>query len=526
MATLFGGYSTNNWKAHVTVENSVNFDPERNFIFIGVGKGVPFGTNNEPVDGDRAYVRWQNGASSSSAGLRSYRNGTALETQNKLSSPGYEVFMTYYAASGILKFELDAWNSGGTTNVNGVFENTMYIDASSLTFTGDTEAHIFFGGNATATYSDFWVDEVATTVPPSLPQNVYTVIGNMSIEVKWDASIGADSYDVKRAPGGTSDYLTIASGLTDLTYTDTNIETNEIYHYVVAATNQYGASDNSVVATGKGFPYDIIGPASSYPDTNPVGDKGNLFDGDLATFYDTTTAGSWVGVDLGTAQQVLQIDYVLRNWNLSVSYGTNATFEGSNDPEFLTGVEILYTMPATVSTWPTVNSITVTNTTSFRYVRVKGRTSNPDARPMYFMAELNVVTSENIQDTSNGTLYSWLDTYYDVDADFGGDYEAADISDTDMDGLLAWEEYVAGTIPTDANSVLKLTSAESIGGNNFVITWQSVEGKSYSILTNLSLTAGTPGGVAASGIIGVDGETSVTSSLPAASSVFYEIGVQ
>lgn len=49
--------------------------------------------------------------------------------------------------------------------------------------------------------------------------------------------------------------------------------------------------------------------------------------------------------------------------------------------------------------------------------------------------------------TSNGTPYSWLDSFYE-DLVIAGDYEVADVSDTDGDGILAWQEYQAGSDPT------------------------------------------------------------------------------
>ncbi|MDF7805973.1 hypothetical protein P4E94_00890 [Pontiellaceae bacterium B12219] len=119
-------------------------------------------------------------------------------------------------------------------------------------------------------------------------------------------------------------------------------------------------------------------------------------------------------------------------------------------------------------------------------------------------------------ETANGTPIPWLNSY--------GLNAGDDEVDNDGDGLLTWQEYVAGTDPTDDASVLAVTSAESIAGGNFVITWQSVEDRNYSVITNLDLVFGTPG-IAASGIQGQPVETSYTSSVPAASVMFFEIGV-
>jgi len=78
--------------------------------------------------------------------------------------------------------------------------------------------------------------------------------------------------------------------------------------------------------------------------------------------------------------------------------------------------------------------------------------------------------------------FAWLDAYGLVT---GGDYEAAALADTDGDGYAAWQEYVAGTVPTNANSIFLAFIAFS--NNAPVITWSpdlgttrvyTVEGKS------------------------------------------------
>ncbi len=62
--------------------------------------------------------------------------------------------------------------------------------------------------------------------------------------------------------------------------------------------------------------------------------------------------------------------------------------------------------------------------------------------------------------TTHGTPEPWLDQYGLVS---GGNYEAADAGDTDGDGVAAWQEYVAGTTPTNAASVFRATLVQSGG---------------------------------------------------------------
>jgi hypothetical protein len=120
--------------------------------------------------------------------------------------------------------------------------------------------------------------------------------------------------------------------------------------------------------------------------------------------------------------------------------------------------------------------------------------------------------------TSNGTEYPWLDGYY-TGLVTDEDYEAQDITDTDGDGFLAWQEYQLGTDPTNALSLLAITEAAPAAGGEFVVTWQSAVGKNYNILTNTSLTVGS-WGAAASGIPSAGAETSYTTTVGSAVNFF------
>jgi len=60
----------------------------------------------------------------------------------------------------------------------------------------------------------------------------------------------------------------------------------------------------------------------------------------------------------------------------------------------------------------------------------------------------------------------WLDGYYPGT----NSYENAAELDTDRDGFTGWQEYIAGTNPTNGNSFLKILSA-STNGSNFSLTW-------------------------------------------------------
>ena len=391
------------------------------------------------------FVYWQSGNSHSKVSVK--RNGTGVvNTGAWQGDPGYDIWMTYNHMAKTVVFEIDNWNGGRFSGIN-ITTDPVSVDG----FLTDTDKmHIFFGANAKVTWADFDVTEL-TDLPPITPVNVYSVVSNMAVDVKWDLVGGADGYEVKRSSVSGSGYATIGT-TTNSAYVDTTVETNENYYYVVAATNEFGVSDDSAEVTGVGLPYDIISDHVSTYGAGSALDNDNLFDNDISTYYDTTSPnGGWVGLDFGTnnAQQIMVVEYVLRDWYLSVARGTNAVFEGANNADFSDAV-LLHTVPGTVAAYPSINTATITETTPFRYVRLKA----PSDRPLYAFAEVKFYTAEDL--TANGTPTEWLDGYYMIPGTNNGvwlpDYAAADVSDTDGDGLLAWQEYKLGSDPTDANS--------------------------------------------------------------------------
>jgi hypothetical protein len=77
----------------------------------------------------------------------------------------------------------------------------------------------------------------------------------------------------------------------------------------------------------------------------------------------------------------------------------------------------------------------------------------------------DVVISDPLRRTSRGTSHAWIDSYYTT-----GDYEGMDMLDTDGDGMLTWEEFVAGTDPTRAESMFGCASVAKVDGS-FEVMW-------------------------------------------------------
>ena len=85
--------------------------------------------------------------------------------------------------------------------------------------------------------------------------------------------------------------------------------------------------------------------------------------------------------------------------------------------------------------------------------------------------------------SSNGTPHWWLASYGHAD-----NFDAAALLDDDEDGMLNWEEYIAGTIASNDTSLLAVTGLAQPTTNQVVLQWPSVAGRIYSVDRTDALT--------------------------------------
>lgn len=82
--------------------------------------------------------------------------------------------------------------------------------------------------------------------PPQPPLGLSASPTPEQVQLTWMSSLGATSYTVKRSAGANEPYLVIAMYLTDLAYTDSDIQAGKTYHYAITAANTAGESGDSV----------------------------------------------------------------------------------------------------------------------------------------------------------------------------------------------------------------------------------------------------------------------------------------
>jgi PKD domain len=116
--------------------------------------------------------------------------------------------------------------------------------------------------------------------------------------------------------------------------------------------------------------------------------------------------------------------------------------------------------------------------------------------------------------------YAWLQQY-----GFATD-GSADFLDPDQDGMNNYQEWRAGTNPTNAASAL-LLARPAPSGTNLVVTWQSVTNELYYIQRGTNLNAQPAFLPLATNLIGQSGTTSYTDTNAAGPGpFFYRVGVQ
>jgi hypothetical protein len=104
---------------------------------------------------------------------------------------------------------------------------------------------------------------------------------------------------------------------------------------------------------------------------------------------------------------------------------------------------------------------------------------------------------------------------------------SADFQDPDADGMNNWQESIAGTVPTNAASVLTMLLPVSADSSNRVIAWQSVSNRIYYLQRSTNLNSQPAFWTTFSNIVGQQGITSFTDSNTAVlPSAFYRVGIQ
>ncbi len=157
--------------------------------------------------------------------------------------------------------EIDPANGGGLTEGQWrtLFFPMTAEQATQLTATGQTSSIGFrlgagtwggalIGGNIKLRFDNIVVVGASASGPAAPTDLAGTaVLGGANLT--WTASPDALTYTVKRRASLADAYATIATDLTSTSYSDSGLEGNTTYYYVVTASNADGESSFSVAAS-------------------------------------------------------------------------------------------------------------------------------------------------------------------------------------------------------------------------------------------------------------------------------------
>jgi fibronectin type 3 domain-containing protein len=138
------------------------------------------------------------------------------------------------------------WSSSVATGVGSNSITTISFAAQSARYVRITQT-----GSASGTYWSIDEFNVMGTVSPAPTGLTATNTSSTQINLAWNAAAGASGYNLKRSTTSGGSYVTIATNLPYLNYSDSGLASGTAYYYVVTATNIYGESGNSAEATAR-----------------------------------------------------------------------------------------------------------------------------------------------------------------------------------------------------------------------------------------------------------------------------------
>ena len=156
-----------------------------------------------------------------------------------------EIIISWDASDGADSYNLYWSNSTGVTSANGTkIESAVSPYEHTDLIPGNIYYYVVTAVNTNGESDDS--EEVSEIPDLSAPLNVTATAGQEKITISWDASDGADSYDLywSNSTGVTSANGTkIESAVSPYEHTD--LIPGNIYYYVVTAVNTNGESDDS-----------------------------------------------------------------------------------------------------------------------------------------------------------------------------------------------------------------------------------------------------------------------------------------
>jgi hypothetical protein len=168
------------------------------------------------------------------------------------------VSLAWSAASGALSYNVErATSRGGPyTNIATGLATTSHTDstvANNQPFFYKVSAMNGVGETENSGLASAYPSSTAPAAPTTIAAKT---ISHQRIDVSWNASAGAASYNVKRATAPGGPYMNIAAGVgtTLLSYANTELPAATTFYYFIAPNNTIGTGSDSTAASATTLP--------------------------------------------------------------------------------------------------------------------------------------------------------------------------------------------------------------------------------------------------------------------------------
>jgi hypothetical protein len=287
------------------------------------------------------------GSGSSGGGGGGQVTPPAAPTGLVATAGNQQVGLTWTASSGATSYNVQrSTTTGGPYTTLSSPATTSYTD--SAVTNGTTYYYVVEAVNSAGTSANSSQVSATPLASPPTPTGLAATAGNQQVNLTWNASTGATSYNVGRSTTSGGPYTTVSSP-TMTSYADSSVTNGTTYYYVVAAVNSAGTSANSgqVSATP-------AGSTSVQATINVLADRhtispyiyGGAFPQDTLTITDSgLTVVRWGGNAASTYNWQLQTynadnDYYFEDFNF---FGLSGPPQGTGtdgiSTQFITDVQ-------------------------------------------------------------------------------------------------------------------------------------------------------------------------------------------
>jgi autotransporter-associated beta strand protein len=156
-----------------------------------------------------------------------------------------------------------------------------------------------------------------STTVPGTPLYLNAVGSSSNIALSWNPVSGATSYILERGTAGGGPFLVIASGLSALAYTDTNVVSGNTYYYSLTGSNSFGLGAQSTVIAGE----------AGLPSPWASADVGTVSSPGASSFSNGVFSVDGYGSDIGSTSDSFQYAYIPMSGNMTIT----ARLTGLND---------------------------------------------------------------------------------------------------------------------------------------------------------------------------------------------------